>query len=102
MKRQPSSTTDQYYVISNPRFENEHSGLFCIKKRFIENFNKDFLFDYTNPYTKKHETKVLDKNYVLQHISMKCPPKFLSLTLNLESRYEYCYFISYEDVKKAA
>ena len=66
MKRR-NNCKGKYYVISNPKFENEKTGNFAISPTFYLNNDKDYLFEWRNPNTGILETKVLSKEYVKGH-----------------------------------
>lgn len=93
MCRKRNSTN--YHLISNPTFENENTGYFtfpvsCIYKE------KDFLFDWINPSTKEHVTKVLPFNYVINH--MKDMTYFSKEKIRKTVKCTQYYRISYKDI----
>lgn len=66
--RKRNFSNGEYYLISNPNIWNEHTGFFCISSNYILNYDKDFLFDWVNPKTKKRIQKILPKEYVKSNL----------------------------------
>ena len=95
MKRR-NNYNGKYYVISNPKLENLHTGNFSVAPWCIKNFDKDFLFEWRNPKTGILETKVLSKEYVKSH------RKYVEKKIEDENgniKLTYFYLISYKDIK---
>ena len=87
----------EYYCISNPLVKNENSGLFCVSWKFIQKWDKDFLFEWINPKTNEKETKVLSKEYVKNHL--KFMPRYMEdKTLRRKVQTGYFFVISYSDI----
>lgn len=85
-----------YHLISNPTFENENTGYFTWNGNAIYHPEKDFLFDWINPYTKEHIIKVLPFKYVID-----CMKNQAKSVINQRRQYakEYNYYrISYKDI----
>ena len=89
----------KYYVISNPKFENEHTGKFAISPTFYLNNDKDYLFEWKNPATGVLETKILSKEYVKNH-AIPCVIKKWDENFLKKEFKGYCFLISYKDIKE--
>lgn len=91
----------EFYCISNPLPQNEDTGMFCVNWKFIEKYDKDFLFEWVNPVTRMHESKVLSKEYVKNHL--KYMPKWKEEEF-LKTKFKringYFFMISYSDIIK--
>lgn len=95
--KQRNFKNSNYYCISNPLPKNEKTGKFCVSWKFIERYDKDFLFEWINPKTNEKETKVLSKEYVKNHI--KFMPKWIEdKILNKRRMNGYFFYISYLDI----
>lgn len=87
----------KYYVISNPRPINENTGNFIVSEKYIFANDKDFLFEWRNPVTNVVETKVLRKEYVIQHI--KKIPKWVEDEILLKKTIKHMFWlITYKDI----
>ena len=88
---------NKYYYISNPKFENVHTGRFCIAPNTIMNYDKDYLFEWTNPYTKEQYKRVIPKEYIKNHMRYCVLSKWDSEHVNKEYK-GYCFLITLEDI----
>ena len=86
----------RYYVISNPIMKNLNTGNFTVQKKFIEAFDKDFLFEWTNPKTKEKFNKVIKKEYILQYL--RPMPKWFEDEEKRKRCIIPCYLISFEKI----
>ena len=71
--------------------------MFCVNWKFIEKYDKDFLFEWVNPVTRMHESKVLSKEYVKNHL--KYMPRWKEDQLSkCKIVNGYFFMISYFDI----
>ena len=97
MRKRRNTCGGKYYVISNPRPVNETTGNFAISEKYLFANDKDFLFEWVNPQTNKLETKILPREYVIEHL--KKIPKWKEDEL-LGKKTLRCMFwmITYKDI----
>lgn len=87
----------EFYCISNPLPQNEKTGMFCVNWKFIEKYDKDFLFEWINPRTNEMEYKILSKEYVKNHL--KYMPRWKEDQLSKRKMMNgYFFIISYSDI----
>ncbi len=86
----------KYYPISNPIMRNLNTGNFTIQKKFVESYDKDFLFEWEDPRTKKKFSKVISKNYVVANL--KPLPKWYEDEELRKRCIIPCYLISFEKI----
>lgn len=65
VKLLPRNTENgKYHYICNPTQKNISSPNFCVNGQFLKNPSKDFLFEWTNPFTGEYKKKVIHYSYI--------------------------------------
>ena len=98
MRKVRNTCNGKYYVISNPRPVNENTGNFVVSEKALLAHDKDFLFEWKNPQTGEVETKILTKEYIVQHIK-KIPRWIEDELIGKKAIHGMFWMISYEDIK---
>ena len=87
----------EYYKISNPTEANLKTGNFCVSFKYYIKNDKDYLFDWIDPESGKHYTKVINRNYLHAHCK-PCPRWMYNEIAMVNELKSMFYLISFKDI----